>query len=389
MRFSIDRKVFARALRTAKTAADLRSDLRILKMVRIMAKTHPNGARISFVSTDLGSELTQNVVLNCSPNSIEPGSALVEIKPLFDFVDRAIGDTVELTIDNDKLSVALTSPQRSGQAHYTTRNHDAVDFPTSPAKRTRKSLMIPSADLQRLIAKVRHSASTEETRYYLNGMHLRLERRDSATAPYWLAGTTTDGHRLTRHRIECADRLDVFPEIIVPNKALTILSAALANGEDRGLTVAHTDKEVLFRSYSFSLWCKVIDGTFPDCDRVIPAPRKSGFTVDRKAIIKAVQQCIAMRQSDADSNAVAIQPSAKQIEIIHERSTGDRLSLSIPATCKYRNRFANRIGFNSKLLLATLRNLSGSDVTVQAKDYSDPIRIDDGVTTAVLMPMRL
>lgn len=345
MRVSIDRSQLAHALATVNRAIESRNSIPILVNVLLAVED----GQLRLTGTDLDVEITTSLpVLDC-----QPGSLTVPGKMLADIAKRATGD-ITLALDGGRLNVA------SGRSRYKLDTLPAEDFPSFSAGKFDTMLDL---DLAALVAPCVHCISTEETRYYLNGVYLHaVEGR--------LVAVATDGHRLMRN---------TGPEgtmdygVILPRKLVGLLPKG-------AVTVELTQNKVRVTSGSTVITSKLIDGTFPDYVRVIPTGNSNVLTVDRQALMKAVERVAAV--ADDKSSAVKF-------------SVGDvlRLMLADKASDEVSIEFEGEpleIGFNARYVNDMLGALDETSVRFALGDAGSPAVIKgEGEWTGVLMPLRV
>ena len=345
MRVSIDRSQLAHALATVNRAIENRNTIPILANVLLDVED----GHLRLTGTDLDVEITTSLpVLDC-----QPGSVTVPGKMLADIAKRATGD-ISLALDDGRLTVA------SGRSRYKLDVLPAEDFPAFSAGKFDTTLEL---DLATLVAPCVHCISTEETRYYLNGVYLHaVDGR--------LIAVATDGHRLMRN---------TGPEgtmdygVILPRKLVGLLPKG-------AVTVELSQNKVRVTSGSTVITSKLIDGTFPDYVRVIPTGNSNILTVDRQALMKAVERVAAV--ADDKSRAVKF-------------AVGDvlRLMLADKASDEVSIEFEGEpleIGFNARYINDMLGALDEPNVRFALGDAGSPAVVKgEGEWTGVLMPLRV
>ncbi|PWU76180.1 DNA polymerase III subunit beta [Ochrobactrum sp. POC9] len=345
MRVSIDRSQLAHALATVNRAIESRNTIPILANVLLAVED----GKLRLTGTDLDVEIMTSLpVLDC-----QPGSVTVPGKMLADIAKRATGD-ITLALDEGRLTVA------SGRSRYKLDVLPAEDFPSFSAGKFDTTLEL---DLAALVAPCVHCISTEETRYYLNGVYLHaVDDR--------LVAVATDGHRLMRNVGPTGD-LDYG--VILPRKLVGLLPKG-------AVTVELSQNKVRVTSGSTIITSKLIDGTFPDYVRVIPTGNSNVLTVDRQALMKAVERVAAV--ADDKSRAVKF-------------AVGDvlRLMLANKASDEVSIEFEGEpleIGFNARYVNDMLGALYEPNVRFALGDAGSPAVIKgEGEWTAVLMPVRI
>ncbi|MBC2887259.1 DNA polymerase III subunit beta [Ochrobactrum sp. CM-21-5] len=349
MRVSIDRSELAHALATVNRAIESRNTIPILANVLLAVED----GQLRLTGTDLDVEITTSLpVLDC-----QPGSVTVPGKMLADIAKRATGD---ITLELDAASGGGRLTVASGRSRYKLDVLPAEDFPSFSAGEFDTTLEL---DLAALVAPCVHCISTEETRYYLNGVYLHV-------VDGRLVAVATDGHRLMRNT---RPEGTIEYGVILPRKLVGLLPKG-------AVTVELSQNKVRVTSGSTVITSKLIDGTFPDYVRVIPRNNASVLTVDRQALMKAVERVAAV--ADDKSRAVKF-------------AVGDvlRLMLADKASDEVSIEFEGEpleIGFNARYVNDMLGALDEPNVRFALGDAGSPAVVKgEGEWTAVLMPMRV
>lgn len=349
MRVSIDRSQLAHALATVNRAIESRNSIPILANVLLAVED----GQLRLTGTDLDVEITTSLpVLDATP-----GSVTVPGKMLADIAKRATGD---VTLELDAASAGGRLTVASGRSRYKLDVLPAEDFPSFSAGKFDTTLEL---DLATLVAPCVHCISTDETRYYLAGVYLHaVDGR--------LVAVATDGHRLMRN---VGPAGDLNYGVILPRKLVGLLPKG-------AVTVELSQNKVRVTSGSTVITSKLIDGTFPDYVRVIPTGNSNVLTVDRQALMKAVERVAAV--ADDKSRAVKF-------------AVGDvlRLMLVDKASDEVSIEFEGEpleIGFNARYVNDMLGALDDPNVRFAFSDAGSPAVVKgEGEWTAVLMPLRV
>nr|KIU66169.1 DNA polymerase III, beta subunit [Brucella anthropi] len=345
----MDRSQLAHALATVTRAIENRNTIPILANVLLAVED----GQLRLTGTDLDVEITTSLpVLDC-----QPGNVTVPGKMLADIAKRVTGD---ITLELDAASAGGRLTVASGRSRYKLDVLPAEDFPSFSAGKFDTTLEL---DLAALVAPCVHCISTEETRYYLNGVYLHaVDGR--------LVAVATDGHRLMRNAGPAGD-LDYG--VILPRKLVGLLPKG-------AVTVELSQNKVRVTFGSTVITSKLIDGTFPDYVRVIPTGNSNILTVDRQALMKAVERVAAV--ADDKSRAVKF-------------AVGDvlRLMLADKASDEVSIEFEGEpleIGFNARYVNDMLGALDEPNVCFALGDAGSPAVIKgEGEWTGVLMPLRV
>uniref|UniRef100_UPI00093E7660 DNA polymerase III subunit beta n=1 Tax=Erythrobacter donghaensis TaxID=267135 RepID=UPI00093E7660 len=249
--------------------------------------------------------------------------------------------------------------------------------------RQRRQREAAAAELVQIIDKTRFAISTEETRYYLNGIFLHVADDDRPV----LKAAATDGHRLARVTLDRPDGAEGMPDVIVPRKCIAELRKLLDERGDSRVQVDLSASKIRFTLGSAILTSKLIDGTFPDYSRVIPTANDKLLKIDPRAFEQGV-----------DRVATIATEKTRAVKMALEK---DKITLSVTspengtAAEEVEGQYASdgfEIGFNARYLLDILSEIDGDVVELHLADSSAPtlIRENDKATALyVLMPMRV
>ena len=373
--FTIENSAFAAALDTLALAIETRQPIPILDNVAIAAA--PAEGAVCFTATDLDMaiDVTAAAEIASAISTTLPAAMLRKIAKA---ADKAALVTVtdlgnrdgDATIDADGATYRLTTLPIG-------------DFPKlkdmDPGKVWRFDL---DADiLHNAIDATRTAISTEETRYYLNGIFLHVHAGE-------LVATATDGHRMHVQSFGVVDGTADMPGVIIPTKAVKILHKLLGGRnapKSVRVTVApnRVDFEYGGSAFTVAVRTRTVDGTFPDYRRVCPEAGNVA-EVDGAAMIKAIAKVSLV--SDDKAPPVALEFGANGCTL---SVAGDNGAASARIDCSWPHA-ALRIGFNSRYLTETLA-IAGDGVALDLTDSGNPIRVtsDRVGWFAVIMPYRL
>ncbi|NTF69407.1 DNA polymerase III subunit beta [Rhizobium rhizogenes] len=353
MKLTIQRADLSRVITNVGRVVEARNTIPILSNVLLDAKNNT----LTVSGTDLDILATAS-----APAKIDkPGSLTVSAKLLGDIVKKAGSDDISIEKKGDSLIVS------SGRSKFTLATLPATDFPDIAG--TGEFTTEFDIDLAAFFAPVAFAISSEEVRYYLNGVYF-------ASTEFETVAVATDGHRLSRHKISS---ISEFAGVIVPRKIVSLLPKGT-------VTVAVSDTKIRIASGDFVMISKLIDGTFPDYQRVIPTANDKIVTVDREAIMKAADRVASISSERGRAVKLSIAPGSVALtaksdvgyaedEVAAEYS-GEPLS----------------IGFNSQYLRDLLSVLPGGPVNIALADAGSPGVVTSPAfegLTLVAMPMRI
>ena len=317
-------------------------------------------------ATDLDIEVTGS----CAATVLQPGETTVNAAILFDIVKSLpSGALIDMTLFDHKLTI------KAGRFKTNLATLLVQDYPVMASNEYENEFELPSVEFKRLFDKTKFAMSTEETRYYLNGVFFH-------SADGKMKAVATDGHRLALADYD--GHSDEFAGVIVPTKTVMLISG-LSDIGDVSLSISET--KIRFQHGSTTVVSKVIDGTFPDYIRLIPQNNRN-VLIACAAVMKSAANRVAL-VSDERARAVTLTASDAQIAMTVKGANGNDAEEFVNA--EYTGD-ALVIGVNSKYLAECLTLCNGDDVTLKMGNSGDPIIIipsDDDAVVFVVMPTRI
>ncbi len=372
MKLSIERAVLLRALAHVQSVVERRNTIPILSNVRLEAKD----GQLHLAATDMDLEVVEAV----SADLQVAGSTTAPAHVLYD-ICRKLPEGSEVALDATgdagRLSIAC------GRIHFRLPCLPPEDFPVMSGGDFSHKFALPASELRRMIDKTRFAISTEETRYYLNGIY--LHGADAESGPM-LRAVATDGHRLARIDSEQPDGAAGMPGIIVPRKAVGELRK-LVDEIDGAVEIELSDTKIRFAFDTVVLTSKLIDGTFPDYERVIPSNNDKTLEADAGSFVQAVDRMAAVSTDKSRSIKLAIDKD----RLVLSANSPDSASGEEELTVEYGGP-SLEIGFNSRYVLEMAQNFEGERMRFQMSDAVSPTIVNDSSddrTLYVLMPMRV
>jgi len=367
MKLSMERSALLGALGHVQNVVERRNTIPILSNVLMTAD---NGT-VSFVATDLDIEVSEQAGADVSV----AGDMTAPAHTLYD-IARKLPDGAEV-------SLAIGSDGRlevdAGRSHFVLPLLPAGDFPKMTADGFTHNFALGATELTRLIDKTKFAISTEETRYYLNGIYMHgIDGK--------LRCVATDGHRLALCEMGLPDGADGLPGIIIPRKTIAELRR-LIDGLSESIEISVSEAKIRFTVGSAVLTSKLIDGTFPDYDRVIPKSGDKLLVIDNDVFANAVDRVSTI--------------SAEKSRSIKLSLAGDTLTLAVNNP-EHGNAVEDlmvdygsddlEIGFNAKYLLDVTTQIEARDVHFHLSDPASPALVkdpEDPGALFVLMPLRV
>ncbi len=373
MKLAIERAVLLKALAHAQSVVERRNTIPILSNIRLEAA---DDGTLRLTATDMDLEAVESV----SADIEAAGATTAPAHVLYDIcrkLPEGSTATLDATGDAGRLSIAC------GRIHFRLPCLPPEDFPAMSGGDFSHGFALPASELRRLIDKTGFAISTEETRYYLNGVYVHGADADGAPV---LRAVATDGHRLARVDSERPDGAGDMPGVIVPRKTVGELRK-LVDEIDGAVRVELSDAKIRFAFDTVVLTSKLIDGTFPDYERVIPRDNDKTLEMETAGFVQAVDRMAAISTDKSRSIKLAIEPG----RLVLSANSPDSASGEEELPVDYAGP-AIEIGFNSRYVLEMARNFDGEKIRFQMADAVSPTIVNDTSddrTLYVLMPMRV
>jgi DNA polymerase-3 subunit beta len=372
MKFSIERGTLLKAVSQAQSVVERRNTIPILANVLIEAE----GSTVTFRATDLDIE-----VLDKAPAQVErAGSTTVSAVMLHEIV-RKLPDGSLVTLSDDSAAGRLAV--QAGRSHFNLATLPKEDFPVMATSDYASNFSAPAGVLRRLFDKSKFAISTEETRYYLNGVYMHVSTAEDGPV---LRCVATDGHRLARIDAELPMGAEGMPGVIVPRKTVGELRKLL-DDDDMKIAVSVSETKVRFATPDITLTSKVIDGTFPDYTRVIPQGNTRRLEVDARDFAAAVDRVATV--SSERSRAVKL--SLDEDRLILSVNAPDSGAAEEELAVAYGDERLE-IGFNAKYLLEIASQVDRENAVFLFNSAGDPTLMREGNDMSavyVVMPMRV
>ncbi|MFA6124737.1 MAG: DNA polymerase III subunit beta [Sphingomonas sp.] len=370
MKATIERATLLKGLSHVQSVVERRNTIPILSNVLIEA-TAEGGLKL--MATDLDLQINETVAAAVD----QPGATTVSAHTLFDICRKLPeGSQVSLAAADGKLTIM------AGRAKFQLGTLPRDDFPVIAEGELPVSFELPAETLKQIIDKTRFAISTEETRYYLNGIFWHVSEDPLPV----LKAAATDGHRLARITMPRPEGAEGMPDIIIPRKCVAELRKLL-DEVDGSVGVSMSATKIRFDLGQALLTSKLIDGTFPDYSRVIPTGNDKILKIDPRSFEEGVDRVstIATEKTRAvkmalDRDKIILSVTSPENGTAAEEVPGEYTALGF------------EIGFNSRYLLDILGQLQGDTIEVHLADAAAPTLIrenDKSAALYVLMPMRV
>ncbi|MBT5939809.1 MAG: DNA polymerase III subunit beta [Rhodospirillaceae bacterium] len=372
MKITIERGLLLKVLTHIQGVVERRNTIPILSNVKFDA---PDG-QLSLNATDMDIDIVETVPADVA----SPGSTTAPAHTLYDIVRKLPeGAQVELDCTGDDSQLTLSA----GRSKFKLTCLPTEDFPVLSGGDLPNSFTLTAAELRGLVDRTRFAISTEETRYYLNGIYLHAAESNGVQV---LRAVATDGHRLASVDLPLPAGAEGMPGVIVPRKAIAEIRKLIDETED-DIAISLSDTKIKFAFEGTVLTSKLIDGTFPDYDRVIPEGNDKVLEVDTHAFAEAVDRVSAI--STEKSRAVKLTISKGNLTLSANSPDNDTATEEVPV--EY-DETEIEIGFNSRYLLDIAQQIEGDTARFTLADAASPTLVqdlDDQGAIYVLMPMRV
>ena len=323
MKVTVERAQLLKSLGHVHRVVERRNTIPILGNVLVRAEN----ARLSLKATDLDLEVTETLAAETATG----GSTTVPAHMFYDIVRKLPdGAQIVLEADGDRAVLAI----RAGRSRFTLQTLPESDFPDLAAGDMTHSFALPATDVKRLIDRTQFAISTEETRYYLNGIYLHTAGSAKAAT---LRGVATDGHRLAQIDLALPSGATGMPGVIVPRKTVGEVQRLIEDNEAE-VRIELSQGKIRFTLGNVVLTSKLIDGTFPDYGRVIPQNNDKELIVDKKDFEAAVDRVSTISSERGRAVKLALSPGKLVLSVTNPDSgSAGQMSPPRPAhRCRFR-----------------------------------------------------
>ena len=372
MKVTVERAALLKALGHVHRVVEKRNTIPIL--ANVLLRADAEGLRLR--ATDLDIEVTDTIPADVP----ERGATTVPAHVLYDIVRKLPdGAQVSLEISGEGGQMQI----RSGRSRFMLQALPESDFPDLAAGELPHRFAVPAADLKRLIDKTQFAISTEETRYYLNGIFLHTIE---VSGQPMLRAVATDGHRLARVEMPAPAGSESMPGIIIPRKAVAEIVKLVEDGSET-IRIELSSAKVRMTFDGVVLTSKLIDGTFPDYQRVIPTGNDKLLTVERDQFSRAVDRVSTISSERGRAVKLALGDGKLTLSVNNPDSGSATEEIEVDYEANPLD-----IGFNARYLLDITGQLDGDTALFKLADPASPTVIQDreGASALyVLMPMRV
>lgn len=377
MKVEVQRSNLLKSLGHVQGVVEKRGTIPVLSNVLMEARCDEGGeGTLVLRTTDLDIEIVEIVKAKVE----EEGKITVPAHLFYEIVRKLPEEkTVQIAFDASKESLQL----QGGGAHFTLRTLPAGDFPSFAFGEASHNFSLPGSLLKNLLHKTRFAMSSEGSRYYLNGIYLHRIETETGSK---IRAVATDGHRLAQIGIEAVEGSEGMPGVIIPRKTVHELTR-IFDGREEDVQIALCDSHISFTLPDVQVTSKLVDGQFPDYDRVVPKGNTLHFSVSRDLFSEVVDRISTV--SSTRTRAVKMKLEEKMLNL----SVNDPDLGNASETLEVSEANQNiEIGFNARYLLDVTAQIETEELTFSLSDPGAPALMREAEETDsfyVIMPMRI
>ncbi len=373
MKLTIERSQFLKSLSHAQSVVERANTIPILG--NVMLEAADGRLRLSATDLELGA------VETVEAEAISGGGTTLPAQVLYD-IARKLPDGAQVELEEEPGTDRIKL--RSGRSVFTLSALPTEEFPELFKGELSCRFALAAAELRQLIDRSGFAASTEETRYYLNGIYLHATEHEGVPV---LRAVATDGHRLARVEMPRPPGAEDMPGgVIVPRKAVGELRKLL-EGEEGEVSISLSETGIRFVVAGIELTSKLIDGTYPDYERVIPTGNDKRLEVETELLAEAVDRVTTISSERTRAVKLAINGELMQLSATDATNGAAQEEIDVRF-----NGPPMEVGFNARYLLEILRRIDGGTAALDMADPAAPTLVRDMAdpsTLYVLMPMRV
>lgn len=347
MKLVLERATLLKVLGHVQSVVERRNTIPILGNVMITAES----GSVTMTATDLDIQATET-----APAQVEIAGATTVPAHTFHDIVRKMPDgcMVQISVSDEKMIVA------SGRSRFTLPILPSDDFPLLANDELPIKLSLPSETLSAMFGRARYAISTEETRYYLNGIFFH-------SIDDTLFSVSTDGHRLVQISIPHPEGTAEIAGIIVPRKCVSEV-LKVVDDIDGEIHISLSETKIRFEIGNLVYTSKLIDGTYPDYARVIPTTNDKDVLVDAKALAEAIDRVATITTERTRSVKVKLKRNELTLSV-----TSPETGLATETVDVEYDGEPLEIGFNARYLLDVLLQDRDGEIKIAFKNPSDPV----------------
>jgi DNA polymerase III subunit beta len=380
MKLIIERVALLKALGHVQSVVERRNTIPILSNVLLRADSGGSGSALALSATDMDLEIVERVRATIE----RAGRITAPAHTLYDIVRKLPdGAQIEIEASGERSTMVL----RCGRSTFTLACLPPEDYPVMASGELAHHFSLSATELKSLVDRTRFAISTEETRYYLNGIYLHATKNNEVPV---IRAVATDGHRLARVEMVLPEGAAGMPGVIIPRKTVLELRKLVEESEDE-IQVFLSETKIRFATGEAELTSKLIDGTFPDYDRVIPTANDKVLEVKCKDFAEAVDRVSTISTEKSRAVKLAIAPGSNGGSLAVSAMSPENGTAIEELEVRYLSE-PLEIGFNSRYLLDITAQIEGEGAQFVMSDSASPTIVRDRADPSalyVLMPMRV
>jgi len=378
MKFVVKKDDLLKTLNHVQSVVERRNAVPILSNVKIDANSE--SGNLTLTTTDMDISIQDSLPATVTKS----GSITVPAHTLFEIV-RKVSENCDVTLtkdESDTSNVDITV----GSSEFTLPCLPSDEFPNFEVGDSSHKFTINSQVLKTLLSKTKHAISTEETRYYLNGTYLHTTTDEGTPV---LRAVATDGHRLARAQTVQPDGCQDMPGIIIPRKTVGELVKILEEFSG-DIQISLSQNKIVFLIGGITLSSKLIDGKFPDYDRVIPKNNDKTLEISRDKLARAIDLVISV--SNDKTRAVRLNIESGKVLVNASSEMNGNAKGAQEVAANFDSTEAVSIGFNSRYVLDSLAAIEGDTVKMSLSNGLGAVAAHDTKESNclyILMPMQV
>ena len=375
MKFIIQKDHLVQSVQDVMKAITSRTTIPILTGIKIVASEE--GVTLTGSDSDISiesfipkEENDQEIV-----EIQQTGSIVLQAKFFSEIIKKLPTNQVEIVVDN------LQTTIRSGKSEFNLNGLDSEEYPHLPQIWEQNSIKVPTDLLKNIIKQTVFAVSTSETRPVLTGVNWKIENND-------LICIATDSHRLALRKAKIEAAAEQSFNIVIPGKSLNELNRIL-DDHDEPVEIFVTENQILFKTKHILFFSRLLEGNYPDTNRLIPTESKTDIVVNSKEFLQSIDRASLLARegrnnvvkfSTMGENVIEISSFTPEIgkvmeELVSESISGEELKIS----------------FSAKFMMDALKVLEGSEVKISFTGAMRPFVIhptNDDSTLQLILPVR-
>lgn len=368
MQFEVSKQVLLKAISSVNGAVEKKNTIPVLQNIKITAEND----KIVLHATDMDIMVTSSFEADMKKS----GSTTVPAQMFFDIV-RKISDSANILLSQESESILQI---KSGKSKYNLPCIDASEFPNLSEGELGEEIEVPSEELAKMIDKTRFAISNDETRYYLNGLYLHAFEKETG---FELRTAATDGHRLALSFLPL-DKLKTAFGIIIPKKSVAEIRRVIDGSETVKVSVSRVKIKII--SNQTTIVSKLIDGEFPDYDKVLPKDNKQIALINKKEFFDCVDRVSTVATDKHRSVKLILENGKLELQVNTNDGSFAQEEMDV-------NYSGDKIetGFNSRYLLDIIGQINKEELMMRFKDSNSPAILEakDMSSIFVIMPVRI